>query len=132
MFGSRVEYGKQRQIMFRIGKDIHIIAEVELVAGRIPANVAIGLRESSGAIAVEDSLGRAVAGMVRTDASGSNHWGTVTGHSETGRMDDAAANGFIEKASTKYTEQSTVSFVIKPHGRRRQALNQIGNRFLFN
>ena len=64
--------------MFRIGKDVHIIAEVPGFSGRIPSNIAIRLGEKAVTGTVTDSPFQAVTGVMGTETSSSYHGSTVS------------------------------------------------------
>ena len=78
MFGSGMKDSKQRKVTFRIGKDVHVIAEIPCFSGRIPSNIAIGLREKVITGAIMDSTFPAITSAMGTETCSSYNGSTVS------------------------------------------------------
>jgi len=116
MHGCAIKVWKERQAAIRIGEEVHIIAEIPALAGGIPADITVGLRIETIAIAVEDTLFPAITCMMRAEAGSSNDRSAVTGDDETFGTNVTTANGFIQEAGPIDFEHGAISFLIDGEG----------------
>ena len=122
---------EERQAGDRIGKKVEVITKVPFFAGRIPADIAVGLREITEAIAIEIAVFPAVTGMVGAKACSGDNRRAVSGNVKPVGMNPAGTNRFVQEAGTEDLKQGTVSLIIDMKGSRRQASNELSNGFFF-
>ena len=96
--------GEKGQIAVRIGNQIQIVAGIIKVAGRIPANVAVRLREK----ARTGATPRAVADFMTAFSGGGHNGRSVSRKGQVSRMNDAAKNGLVQETGLKDGEKSGV------------------------
>ena len=98
MLGSRVKQREERQTGIGIREEVEIVSEIPSFTGRIPTDIAVGLRIITVAGTISDTVFPAFADMVRTETSSSNDGSTVTGHMDLVWINLSPANGFFQKA----------------------------------
>ena len=132
MLGSGMKQRKERQTGIGIGEEIEVITEIISFTGRIPADIAVGLRIVAVASAIQDAVFPAVAGVVRTKAGSCYDRRSITSNMELIRVNLSLTDGFFEEAGTKDLKQDTVSFLTNAKDNTGEAGNQLSDGFLFN
>jgi len=120
------------KIRIRICKDVEIVTKVPAIAGRIPADRTIRLREVTIAIAVKVTGFPAITGMVRTEAGSGNNRSTVASDIKMSGIDHTEPDGFIQEACAEDCEQQAVSFLIGMEGDLGKTINEFSYGFLLN
>ena len=116
VLGSLKEQRKKRQSRIGVRQQIKVVAEVPAFTGRVPTDRAIRLRKVAIAVTVEIALLPAIAGMVGTEAGGSDNRSTVAGYAEVLGINHFAADGFIQEAGAVNAKQQAISFLIRREG----------------
>jgi len=90
--------GEKWQTRLSVGEEVKIVAEIPVLTGRVPADIAIRLRMITVAVTMKVSGFPAITGMMGPKTSCSDNRGTISGNVQMSRIDDLPTNGFIEKA----------------------------------
>ena len=132
MFGSGMKERKEGQIAACIGNQVQIIAGIIKVAGRIPANVAVGLREETRTGAAENAFGGAVADFMAAFPRGGHNGRSVSRKGCVFRLNDAAKNGLVQETSLKDGKKRGVWLFVDEKVREGKPLNEFLCRFLLH